>query len=465
MRKSNHLLLAISVLGIALMACSTQAAGIPVSGVDAIGTAAAQTVAVQLGTILPGSTTGASTPATPAAAPTSTSPGAASPTPICDQAMFISETVPDGTTFPPGATFTKSWRLKNTGECTWTTSYAIVFDSGNALDAPSSVPLSGSVTPGQEVDLSANMKAPSTPGTYTGYWRLRNASGVLFGLGASNGNFWVKIKVLAPTPTATSSGGPVLHIPIGPIHPPLGPILILPSTQQVYLSGTIIHAGSVGDATVECPSGSVVTSGGFAAGTHMIVYTQLQSGNGWQVYAKNNDSSDGPITVYAVCLSNTSGTTSFQLGSTSVGVSSVGQATATCPSGSVVTGGGFASSADNLWVYNSSLNGNGWQVYAKNLSGSSQGLNVYAICLAGTGGTSTSVSNSTTVPAGTYRSSEAACPSSALATGGGYALDNDLSVYNSSMNPSDSSKWNVFATNSSGSGQLMNVYAICLSLP
>jgi len=39
----------------------------------------------------------------------------------CDRAQFISDvTVPDGTTFAPGATFTKTWRLKNSGTCTWT---------------------------------------------------------------------------------------------------------------------------------------------------------------------------------------------------------------------------------------------------------------------------------------------------------------------------------------------------------
>ncbi|PIU90073.1 MAG: hypothetical protein COS63_04110, partial [Anaerolineae bacterium CG06_land_8_20_14_3_00_57_67] len=50
----------------------------------------------------------------------------------CDWAQFVADiTVPDGASFAPGAAFTKTWRLKNIGTCTWTTSYALVFVSGS----------------------------------------------------------------------------------------------------------------------------------------------------------------------------------------------------------------------------------------------------------------------------------------------------------------------------------------------
>ena len=39
----------------------------------------------------------------------------------CDQAQFVSDlTAPDGSSFAPGAAFTKTWRLMNIGTCTWT---------------------------------------------------------------------------------------------------------------------------------------------------------------------------------------------------------------------------------------------------------------------------------------------------------------------------------------------------------
>ena len=115
----------------------------------------------------------------------------------CDWAQFVADiTVPDGTNFAPGAAFTKTWRLKNIGTCTWTTSYALVFVSGSQMGAPSVVNLPTSVAPGGTVDVSANMTAPAVNGHYRGYWQLRNASGVLFGIGTyANSSFWVDINV------------------------------------------------------------------------------------------------------------------------------------------------------------------------------------------------------------------------------------------------------------------------------
>ena len=46
----------------------------------------------------------------------------------CDRAQFISDvSVPDGTMFAPNTAFSKTWRLKNVGTCTWTTGYSVVF--------------------------------------------------------------------------------------------------------------------------------------------------------------------------------------------------------------------------------------------------------------------------------------------------------------------------------------------------
>ena len=69
-------------------------------------------------------------------------PGTAfSPRPVaadsCDMAQFVADvTIPDGTTLAPGATFAKTWRLKNIGSCTWTTSYAVVFTGGVGENSP-----------------------------------------------------------------------------------------------------------------------------------------------------------------------------------------------------------------------------------------------------------------------------------------------------------------------------------------
>jgi hypothetical protein len=121
----------------------------------------------------------------------------ATPTPIpCNAAWFAGDvTIPDGTAMAPNQTFIKTWRLKNIGTCTWNSAYQLVFDHDNAMSGSASQPLtSGIVAPGGTLDVSINLKAPSTAGAYKGFWRLRDPNGVLFGLGGSE-PFWVAIKV------------------------------------------------------------------------------------------------------------------------------------------------------------------------------------------------------------------------------------------------------------------------------
>jgi hypothetical protein len=128
--------------------------------------------------------------------PPVTNTSAASPTPLCDLGQFVKDvTVPDGTTFAPGATFTKTWRIRNAGTCTWS-GYSLVFDSGEAMNGTSPTTI-GTVAPGQEVDLSVNLTAPATNGSYRGYWRIRTPSGVLIPIlnGHQGKSFFVDIKV------------------------------------------------------------------------------------------------------------------------------------------------------------------------------------------------------------------------------------------------------------------------------
>jgi hypothetical protein len=108
-------------------------------------------------------------------------------------------TIADDSSVFTGAEFTKTWRLRNSGTCTWTSGYQLVFDHGDRMSAPDAVMVtSGSVPPGSTVDVSVTLKAPSDAGTYQGYFKLRNPSGVLFGIGADDQTaFWVKIKAEA----------------------------------------------------------------------------------------------------------------------------------------------------------------------------------------------------------------------------------------------------------------------------
>ena len=121
-----------------------------------------------------------------------------------DRAQFVSDvTVPDGTRFDPGATFKKTWRLRNIGTCTWTNSYMMVFDTGERMGNTASVNFTSSTAPGGTVDLSVDMTAPSNPGRYIGYWKFKNTAGTLFGIGVNaNKSWWVEINVTG-TPTTS----------------------------------------------------------------------------------------------------------------------------------------------------------------------------------------------------------------------------------------------------------------------
>jgi len=192
-----------------LSACNLPSNATATEDPNAISTNAALTVQALLNQATPFNTPTlppvppTSTVAVPTSVVVSTAPSLPSATPNCDQAQFIKDvTIPDGTNFNAGDSFTKTWRVKNVGTCTWT-GYAMVFDSGDAMNGATPIAI-GTIAPGQEVDLSVNLTAPATNGSYRGYWRIRNATGILIPVqgGTQNKSFFVDIKV------GGSSGGP-----------------------------------------------------------------------------------------------------------------------------------------------------------------------------------------------------------------------------------------------------------------
>ncbi len=188
---------------------------------DVAYTAAAQTVEAALTQMAPPPTPlptpTAAIPPTAIPIPTNTSVPSPTAVPIpCNRAQFVTDvTIPDGTPIAPNAAFTKTWRLTNTGTCTWTSGYQLVFHNGDAMGAPAGYAqslTSGTVPPNASIDISVNLTAPTAAGTYKGYWRLREPGGVYFGLGNANNDFWVAITVstaatvVTLTPVAAETG-------------------------------------------------------------------------------------------------------------------------------------------------------------------------------------------------------------------------------------------------------------------
>jgi hypothetical protein len=145
--------------------------------------------------------------------PTSTPSPTASPSPSAtvalssgtpkagteNQAQWVSQSIADDTTFAPGETFTMTWRLKNTGTSTWNAGYLLRYYSGESFGASKEISLGREVLPGEEIEISVQMKAPANPGTYRSDWVMSTEN---------RSNFkepvFLRIKVAKPvTPTPT----------------------------------------------------------------------------------------------------------------------------------------------------------------------------------------------------------------------------------------------------------------------
>jgi hypothetical protein len=135
-----------------------------------------------------------------------------------NQATFITDvTVPDNTRVAPGATFLKTWRVRNDGTCTWGPSrqvHSIVFSNGEPMGATDAAPLPGDVAPGATVDVSISMTAPTTPGTYRSEWMLAVGSeGGMLGVGAAGRPLWAQI-IVDPNAAPSDDSAPATATPI-----------------------------------------------------------------------------------------------------------------------------------------------------------------------------------------------------------------------------------------------------------
>ncbi len=126
------------------------------------------------------------------------------PTTSCYNLKGISDvTIPDNTPMTAGQTFTKTWRVRNTGTCTWEVGFKLAFTGNEAMGGTTQL-LSKEVKPGEEIELSVPMTAPSDKtGALRGNWHLSTANGVFFG-----DELWVIIVLGGPTSTASTTVPP-----------------------------------------------------------------------------------------------------------------------------------------------------------------------------------------------------------------------------------------------------------------
>lgn len=194
----------IVLLALLVAACGSRETPAPTPNIPAIQTAAAETVMADIA-----ATAAAAASLTPLASPTAEtetveasteeSPTATmtvtvsalftpvivgTPLGLCDDANYdpltVDVNIPDDTEMTPGQEFLKTWKIRNTGACTWGAGYAVVFAYGERMNGTPAA-LSIPVLPNQEVDVSVQFKAPTRAGQYSSTWRMANARGSAFG--------------------------------------------------------------------------------------------------------------------------------------------------------------------------------------------------------------------------------------------------------------------------------------------
>lgn len=140
------------------------------------------------------------TPLVTKAPPTAPPPGSSNIVP-CNRAEYVADvTIPDGTIVAPGASFMKRWSVKNTGSCSWNSTYKFVFMDGDVLGGAYVYNFPGFASPQDTVEIPVQLYAPATTGSFTGYWKIQAPDGTIFGVGQYDQALSVSIVVGSGTP-------------------------------------------------------------------------------------------------------------------------------------------------------------------------------------------------------------------------------------------------------------------------
>jgi hypothetical protein len=113
--------------------------------------------------------------------PFGTSVVVSTPVTSCNGMAYVNDlSIPDNTPMTPGQTFTKTWKVRNSGTCAWEVGFKFAFTSGDAMSG-ATYTLTRSVLANAETEISIAMVAPNKTGSIRGNWRMSTAAGQFFG--------------------------------------------------------------------------------------------------------------------------------------------------------------------------------------------------------------------------------------------------------------------------------------------
>jgi hypothetical protein len=154
---------------------------------------------------------------------------------------------------------------------------------------------------------------------------------------------------------------------------------------------TVKASSSGPDASVACPTGSILTGGGFTSGEGTNVASQ-PDGNGWKVSTAIPSGGSATSTAFALCATKGLKAGSVQLQTKTVAKGTVATNNVGCPPGQYPVGGGYngySPTGDMFWhVF---LNGpdtgqgfvsSGWMAEVHSGLPADSAFTVYSICAA-----------------------------------------------------------------------------------
>ncbi|GKT48993.1 protein NBR1 [Colletotrichum spaethianum] len=140
------------------------------------------------------------------------------------QAVFVRDTVADGTVLPPNHVFEQTWVLRNDGDVAWPAGCSVKFVGGDYMghvdsnhpagiselvSASESTVCYAPLAPGQEFSFNVLLRTPAREGKIISYWRLTTNDGLKFGH-----RLWCDVSVQAPKPVAEEAKEEAKDVPV-----------------------------------------------------------------------------------------------------------------------------------------------------------------------------------------------------------------------------------------------------------
>jgi len=141
------------------------------------------------------------------------------------KAVFVRDSVTDGTVFEPYHVFEQTWVLRNDGETAWPAGCSVKYVGGDYMGhidpahptatpdleaASQSTICYAALAPGEEFPFTVLLRTPQRSGRFVSNWRLTTGDGYKFGH-----RLWCDVQVEKPQPVRPLVDAPKTYTPVG----------------------------------------------------------------------------------------------------------------------------------------------------------------------------------------------------------------------------------------------------------